>query len=208
VTGPDGVASPRGDWRDFSEPAIPALLQSALEQFVTHGYHGTSVRTLAAGVGMSVAGLYHHYPSKQATLVAIIESAMADLYTRTLGALAEAGDSVDERLTLHIQCLVLFHAYRADLAFVAASEIRSLEPAARERVIGQRDRQQGVLDGIIEDGVRGGRFRTAYPHDASRAIVTMCTGVAQWFRLGGPLAPEELAERYVTMAKALLDPAI
>ncbi|MCC3278281.1 TetR/AcrR family transcriptional regulator [Arthrobacter sp. zg-Y40] len=194
-------AAPQPDWRDFSVPVLPPLLAAALECFLEHGYHGTAIRTVAARAGLSVPGLYHHYPSKQALLVGIAESAMADLYARSTAALAEAGDDVEERFALLIECLVLVHAYRWEHAFIAASEIRSLEGAARSGHIAARDRQQKLLDDVVTDAVRLGRFCTAHPKDASRAVTTMCTGVAQWYRAGGPLSPEELAARYVQICR-------
>lgn len=87
---------------------------------------------------------------------------MADLYDRSVAALEEAGESVQARFRSHIECLVLFHAFRGELAFVAASEIRALEPEARARHIASRDRQQRVLDDIVEEGFEQGFFvRTA-----------------------------------------------
>ena len=188
------------NWRDFSEPTVAPLLQTALTEFVKQGYHGTSIRALALGAGMSVAGLYHHYPSKQDILVQIMELAMEDLFHRSTGALAEAGDSIEDQFRLHIECLVLFHAYRSDLAFVAANEIRALAPEARLRHIEARDRQQAILWAIVTAGVEEGLFDAQFPRESTRAIVTMCTGVAQWYRFGGSLTPEQLADRYVTIA--------
>lgn len=191
-------------WRDYSEGTPPPMLQAALDCFVESGYHGTKIRTVAASVGLSVPGLYHHYPSKHALLVSIVQFAMGDLLGRCESALREAGPSVEERFRLLIECLVLFHAHRSDLAFIASSEIRSLEGAAREEHIAARDRQQRMVDEIIEAGVAAGIFGTEYPHEASLAIVTMCTGVAQWYRLGGEITPEELALRYNTLARQAL----
>lgn len=191
-------------WRDYSEQQLPPILQAALTCFVEQGYHGTAVRRIGIAAGISVPGLYHHYQSKQAMLVELMHRAMEELYTRSSLADAEAGDSITERLRLHIQCLVLFHAHRSELAFIAASEIRSLEGDARTAHIAARDRQQSILDRIIEDGVRSGVFTSENPGDTSRAIVTMCTGVAQWYRLGGPLSPEALASQYVVLAERAL----
>jgi AcrR family transcriptional regulator len=195
-------------WRDYSEPTLPPLLQSALESFVVQGYHGTTMRTLAAHAGLSVPGLYHHYDSKHAIIVAIMERAMEDLYARSIAALEASGPSAEERFRTYIECLVLFHANRGDLAFVAASEIRSLEPAARDRHVAARDRQQAILEKIVEDGIAEGDFSPEYPRDSTRAIITMCTGVAQWYTPTGPLSPDELARRYTAMSlKAVGRPA-
>ncbi|WP_236628943.1 TetR/AcrR family transcriptional regulator [Cryobacterium roopkundense] len=198
------VGGPVRAWRDYTDGAPPPMLQAALDCFVEHGYHGTKIRTVAARVGLSVPGLYHHYPSKHALLVSIVQFAMRDLLDRCESALAEAGPAVEDRFRLLIECLVLFHAHRSDLAFIAASEIRSLEGEARSEHIAARDRQQRMVDEIIDAGVAVGAFGTEYPHEASLAIVTMCTGVAQWYRLDGALTPEELAVRYDTLARRAL----
>lgn len=201
TTEAEGGPGEGADWRDYSDPALPPLLGSALTQFVDQGYHGTTIRQLAAAGGLSVPGLYHHYPSKQALLVAICRAAMADLWTRSEAALAEAGDDLTRRLDLLVECLVLFHAHRQELAFIAASEIRSLHDEARDAHIAARDRQQRLMDDVVDAGVDAGLFTTPYPRDVSRAVVTMCTAVSQWYRPGGSLTPPELAERYRVAAR-------
>lgn len=192
------------EWRNYSETVLPPLLQAALDCFVEHGYHGTTIRTVAARAELSVPGLYHHYPSKQALLVSIVQFAMADLLVRSEDAVSEAGPSVEERFRLLIECLVLFHAHRSELAFIAASEIRSLEGESRTAHINSRDKQQKMVDDIVNQGVREGIFDTEYPKVTSRAIVTMCTGIAQWYRRDGELSPEELAVRYANIARMAL----
>ncbi|GLI28578.1 TetR family transcriptional regulator [Agromyces rhizosphaerae] len=196
--------APIDDWRDYSDDPLPPILRAAVECFVESGFHGTTVRLIAARAGLSVPGYYHHYPSKEDTLVAVMRHAMADLYGRTLAADATAGSDPVDRLAAHVECLVLFHAHRGDLAFIAASEIRALGPSARDEHIAARDRQQAVLEQIVAAGVRSGAFDVAHERDAVRALVTMCTGVAQWFRPGGGLAAGQLADEYVELALRML----
>ena len=189
------------DWRDYAVDGLPPMLASALECFMEHGYHGTTIRQLAARTGLSVPGLYHYYPSKQALLVAIAAHAMNDLWLRSEQAVAEAGPDTSRQFDLLVECLVLFHARRRGQAFIAFSEIRSLEPDARAAHIAARDRQQRLMDRILEEGSAAGVFTAPHPHEAGIAVVTMCTGVAQWFQLDGELSPEELAERYRVIAR-------
>ncbi|GAA1349229.1 TetR/AcrR family transcriptional regulator [Arthrobacter koreensis] len=188
-------------WRNYDMDDLPPMLASALECFMEHGYHGTTIRQLAARTGLSVPGLYHYYPSKQALLVAIASHAMNDLWIRSEQAIAEAGGNLSRRFDLLVECLVLFHARRRGQAFIAFSEIRSLEPDARAAHIAARDRQQRLMDTILEEGTAAGIFSAPHPREAGTAVVTMCTGVAQWFRLDGELTPEQLAERYRTIAR-------
>lgn len=201
-----GSVRQSGAWRHFSDEPVPPILHAALKCFVEHGYHGTTMRMISASAGLSVPGLYHHYESKQAMIIELMDRAMTDIYERSLAALEDAGDDVVERLRLHVECLVLFHAHRSDLAFLAANEIRGLNAEARTRHIASRDQQQDILDRIVDNGIEQGVFRVEFPHDTSRAIVTMCTSVAQWYKLGGgPLSPQDVAERYVVLALRALD---
>ena len=49
------------------------ILESAIDLFAMKGYTETSVRELAAAVGIKEASLYNHFPSKNAILDEIME---------------------------------------------------------------------------------------------------------------------------------------
>ena len=49
------------------------ILDNAIEAFGRTGYHATSMRELAAASNLSQAGLLHHFPNKEALLLAIVE---------------------------------------------------------------------------------------------------------------------------------------
>ena len=50
------------------------IILTALEYFAQHGYHGASMREIARQVGLSQAGLLHHFPTKADLLMAVLES--------------------------------------------------------------------------------------------------------------------------------------
>lgn len=202
VSSIEGVAST--SWRDYSRDSLPPLLASALSCFEEQGYHGTTIRQIAARTGLSVPGLYHHYPSKHTLLVALMSHAMSDLWTRSEGAVVEAGPSLSRQFNLLVECLVLFHARQRGLAFIASSELRSLEPAARTEQVAARDRQHQLMDSIVQRGVETAVFTTPYPREASTAVITMCTGISQWFDFEGPLTAEQLAKRYREIAATMI----
>lgn len=204
MNGTSAEQTPDLDWRDFRVDAMPPLLRSAVDTFVKHGYHGTSTRTLAAAAGMSVPGLYHHYPSKQTLIVAIMERAMAELRSRSQAALREAGSNPDRQLALHIECLALFHAHRKELALLAATEMRSLEPDARTRHLRARDTQELLLVTILRAGQVSGAFEPGNAAQMTRAMTTMCTGISQWFSPAGTLSAAEIAADYVDYAQRMV----
>ncbi|GAA3733923.1 TetR/AcrR family transcriptional regulator [Leifsonia bigeumensis] len=188
------------DWAHYAPENLSPILAGALDCFMQKGYHGTTTRELAAAAGLSVPGVYHHYESKHAILVELMSHAMDELYSRSLLALT-AANSPEEKLDLHVTCLVLFHAHRQALAFIAASEIRALEPDARAAHLASRDRQQDLLEAIIHEGVAKGLYTVDDLRTTTRAIITMCTGVSQWYRRGGLLTPEKVAEMYVRLIR-------
>lgn len=180
---------------------LSPILEAAQECFVEQGYHGTSIRVIAARAGLSVPGLYHHYRSKQQMLQDLMKHAMTSLYRQSEDALAAAETDPLAQFNALVGCLVRFHAFERAPAFIAYSEIRSLDEEARREHIARRDAQQRLMDQVIEAGVAAGEFSTPHPTEASRAIVTMCTSVAQWYRMDGPLTPDELVDRYLVIAR-------
>lgn len=202
-----GMRAPAGPgmthWRSYGPLDFDPVLRAALDEFLEIGYHGATVRGIAARCGLSVSGIYHYYTSKQQMLVTVLDLTMTELLTRARAAQAEGRDSV-ERFSLLIEHLALFHTHRRELGFVGASEMRSLQPANRARIADLRIVQQRMVDREVEDAVRQGRFRTDHPHDAARAVVTMCTALPTWWRPDGPLTAEQIAERYVDFSLDLM----
>lgn len=49
------------------------ILDQAVATFGRLGYHAASMREIAASCGLSQAGLLHHFPSKEALLLALVE---------------------------------------------------------------------------------------------------------------------------------------
>lgn len=191
--------APVENWREYGPLDFDPVLRAALDEFLAIGYHGATVRGIAARAGLSVSGIYHYYTSKQQMLVTILDLTMTDLLARAHAAVAEGRDA-GERFCLLVEHLALYHTHRRELGFVGATEMRSLAPANRQRIAVQRTVQQRMVDRSVEDAVRERRFRADHPHEAARAVVTMCTALPTWWRPDGPLTAEQVAEQYVGFA--------
>lgn len=187
------------NWRKYDPLDFDPVLRAALGEFLTIGYHGATVRGIAARAGLSVSGIYHYYTSKQQMLVTILDLTMSELLMRANAARGEGRDAV-HRFSLLVEHLALFHTHRRELGFVGASEMRAFDTDNRRKVADLRITQQRMVDNEVEDAVRDGRFRADHPHEAARAVVTMCTALPTWWRPDGPLSPEQVAEQYVGFA--------
>jgi AcrR family transcriptional regulator len=196
---PDASPDPAPSWRDFAPLQLDPPLAGALEAFVELGYHGASIRTIAQRAGLSVPGVYHHWPTKQHLLVALLDLTMEDLLTRARAARAE-GDGPIERFTRLVECLALYHTHRRELGFIGASEMRSVDKPDRGRIAAARTEMQHMVDEEVAEGCRRGLMRTPLPKQAARAVVTMCTALPQWWSPSGPSSPEVVAGQYVDFA--------
>jgi AcrR family transcriptional regulator len=171
---------------------------AAIALFRERGYHGTSVRELAAAVQMEPASLYYHFPSKQDLLVDLFDRTMDDLIAGFEAAVAGV-QGPEAQLVAVLRFHVRFHTDRQDEAYVSHSELRALEPANLERIVAKRDRYEQLLRGLLQAGVDAGRFEIADIRLLAKAVLMMCSGVSDWFGAGGRLSPDDIAGGYVDM---------
>lgn len=199
----DPVRHARREWREFPPLQLDPVLAAAIDSFVETGYHGATMRSIADRAGMSVPGVYHHYREKQDLLVRALELTMEELHWRVRAARSEGTNAV-ERLAHTVEALALFHTRRRALAFIGASEMRSLTPHNRQRIAASRNSLQYLLDQDIAAAITDEGADHDGAHIAGRAIATMCTSLPQWFQLDGPTSPEQIAAQYSDFALGLL----
>ena len=176
---------------------------AAIALFKTRGYHGTSVRDLAKAVKIEPASLYYHYPSKQAILLDLFVRPMQEMLDGIGVAVSDVAKPAD-RLRAAVRFHVLFHIARQDEAFITHSELRSLTPRNQRTIIAKRDLYERKVRALLEAGVRSGDFAIPDVKVTTIALLTMCSGVSDWFVRRGRLAPAALTDRYADMAMRLV----
>lgn len=175
------------------------IYEAAVDLFWEKGYFGTSMRDLAAAVGVQISSLYYYNGAKQDLLIQIMERTMLDL-TRAVRDAVESAEGIREQLAAAVRAHVLFHGDHPREAFVTDSELRALEPENRERMLALRDAHQAIFERLIGEGVAGRLFDVPDVKLATYAITTMCTAVGTWYRPDGRLPIGDVAVQYVEMA--------
>jgi AcrR family transcriptional regulator len=180
------------------------LIDIAIDAFSTHGYHGTSMRDLARGSGVTVAALYHYFPSKHDILYFLVTRLMDQVLADVRRAQTPAEGDPNAQLVGVVQAHVHFHTSRQRETFIANTELRGLEGAARDHVIGLRDDVEAVFRQIVIDGLDTGEFRSAmHPYEITRAVIAMSMHIAQWYDRGA-LTAADIADRYAHLALDLV----
>ena len=174
-----------------------------LKLFFLQGYHGTSVREIAAASGIALATMFHHFRTKEDILATVL----AREHQKTITSLEAARDGAEGPLaqwTAVIHSFALSHMERQMETFVADTETRSLSETNAPRVQEQRRQLQQLFDDLITRGAETGVFHVDRPRDASRAIVTMVVAIARWYKPDGTMAPEQVADQYVRFSLRIL----
>jgi AcrR family transcriptional regulator len=73
-------------------PQLGKILDHATEVFCQKGYEGASMRDLSRATGMSLAGMYHYFGSKERLLYLIQKHTFSTIVNRLRGRLAESDD--------------------------------------------------------------------------------------------------------------------
>lgn len=189
-----------GDGLPGSDASVEAIRNAALSVFGERGFAGSSIRELAARANMSIAGIYHHFPSKLEILFDLMTRTMERLVDRTNSGLEGAGVDAGSRLVAAVRSHVLFHTEERAASYVYNTELRSLDARRREQIVAQRDAYQRTWFEIVSEGRRRGEFDVDDVAGITRALLTMCTAVYSWYRETGPLTPDEIADFHADLA--------
>jgi AcrR family transcriptional regulator len=72
------------------------ILAVASDQFLTHGYAGTSLSDLIRAAGITKGAFYHHFPSKESLALEVVRARQAEETTMVLKASAGFDRAVDQ----------------------------------------------------------------------------------------------------------------
>lgn len=158
---------------------------AALRLFARQGYAGTGIRELADEAGLSPASIYNHIGSKEDLLARIMREGNDRLAAATAAGLRTV-TRPEDRLGVLAQVHVFVHASFREEARVIDAEFRSLTGVHRDRVLAQRDDYERLWADALQAGAEAGTLSVDDQHLTKLALLSMCSGVAHWFRPEGP----------------------
>ena len=115
------------------------LLNEAARLFRDKGYERTTVRDLAAAVGIQSGSLFHHFRTKEEILKAVMVETIR-LNTALMQAAADQADSAREKLRALIRAeLESINGQTGEAIAVLVYEWRSLSESSQAEVLELRD---------------------------------------------------------------------
>lgn len=167
----------------------------SIDLFFKKGYFATSISDIAKGSGIQKASIYYHYASKEELLFHILRSTMQDL-TAYLATSLSGVKGIEQRMRAAVRQHVRFHLERQKENFIANSELRGLTADHFRAIVSMRDAYERIFQDLIHQGARRGVFADGDVKILSYAILTLCTAGASWYKPGGRLTVDEIADIY------------
>jgi AcrR family transcriptional regulator len=191
-------------WRTELGEVPRGLLTSAVRCFAANGFHATTTRDIAEGVGLSPAALYVHFPSKELVLHEIIRTG----HERVLAAVREPTvlsiDSAPERLRAIMSRYTAWHARHHVAARVSQYELAGLTAEHYADVLELRHETNEFFRDAVGRGIADGSFASVDVKRITRAMLSLSIDLVRWYRLEGTDSPEQLGEYYADLALRLV----
>ena len=161
-----------------------AILRAARELIQTRSYLGLSFQELADRVGIRKASLYHHFPSKEALGIAVLDRGIQqfDKWTASLGGTPQT------QLSAYIVMFrdTLGAGRRICPGGAMVSGWDSIEPGLQQAARQMRQRQIDWLTVVIGQ-IKGGSRQAsgATPAQLANEVFSLCQGALLSARMSG-----------------------
>ncbi|NWF57927.1 MAG: TetR/AcrR family transcriptional regulator [Fischerella sp.] len=104
--------------RDNSAEKVEQILQGAMQEFLAHGFAGTSMDRVAAAAGVSKATVYSHFADKEGLFKALVERLARKKFESIFGSESLEGEPSQVLRQLGTKALQLMHVDQEHRAFM------------------------------------------------------------------------------------------
>lgn len=160
-----------------AEATRERILAVCMEVFAQSGFRGMRVSEIAKRVGITEAGVLHHYPSKQALLDALLEFRERDT-TAITGEFVDVRGFDGIRALLQIAELITRNPLRTQLYLVLQAESLGPDRQARDYLQVRDQRTTDVIARRIREAQEDGTARDGIDPDAiAREVLAFMKGM-------------------------------
>lgn len=154
------------------------ILNVAMQLFSKTGYDATGVAEICQAAGVSKGAFYHHFPTKQAVFMALLNSYLNSI---------EAGFNLMRKHTQDVPQIILQMAEMAGSLFQTADIHLPIflefwtqanhEPQVWEAAIAPYRRFQSYFASMIQEGIDEGSITPVDAQLAARVLVSLAIGL-------------------------------
>lgn len=174
------------------------LLGEAARLFRDKGYERTTVRDLAAAIGIQSGSLFHHFRSKEDILKAVMVETILLNTALMQHAVSEADAPIEQLRALIRSELESINGQTGEAMAVLVFEWRSLSQDAQHDILKLRDVYEKIWLDVLSELKQAGEM-TADPFIARRMLTGALSWTVTWYRQDGPVTLDELADQVMAM---------
>ena len=175
------------------------ICRTAAQLFRDRGFDGTSVGDVARALGLTKAGLYHYFDSKEALLFEIMMYGLDRVRDDVIVPIREIRDP-EERLRQIIVRHARIATHGRGAVANLSEERRALPSAARRQVEERMHVYVELIRGTLTELKAAGRLTAVDPTVATFNLLGMILWLPRWFRQDGRLSQEVVAKQIADMA--------
>lgn len=172
---------------------------TAAHVFLERGFDATSVSDIAAALGVTKAGLYHYFSSKERLLFEIISLGMDSIDAQVIDLVKGIRDPearLREILVRHAELATCNQGVVTRMV----DEMRALAPAQRKHIEKRKRRYFELVRRTLVELRSAGRLCDVDPTVAAFSVLGMIIWLPQWFRPDRRLTGEEVATEVTKLA--------
>ena len=189
------------------EETEKAIREAAVRVIAKHGFQAASLREIAKEVGIRAPSLYNYIKSKEKMLFELMRDPLQTMIAEYIALTEGIADPVT-RLKIFTQVHLDFHLNSRLEVFIGNMELRSLSGPHYRTITALREEYAGLLQAIIEDGVKQGVFTALEPRVVTLVMLGMLSGVCNWYRPGGSMSAADLMQLHLDLAFRALGAAL
>jgi AcrR family transcriptional regulator len=192
---------PKGE---AATPTRERIVLAAIAGFAARGYSGTSVRDIAAAVGISEAAIYRHFPGKEAVLDAVLEEFRARVYV----PLPQQGPvGITRSLVAPLPAVVMGDPVLRDCSRFVLGEMPTNAKVRHFVAAAFGQEAEALIETLLEERFPEGKGLAVPRRAAARAINALRFGLlyGALFSIGGVKADARGLERDFGEAADILD---
>ncbi len=180
------------------------IVKTAARLFSEKGYHDATVEEIARELKYTKGSIYYYINSKQDLLFQCHELAM-NMLLENINRIRKSDLPPDKMLKEvikgHIETLVS----EFNLITVTLGSDYELEENYARVIIEKRDQYEGIIAGIIREGIEKGIFRQVPVKVLINLIMGAANWISRWYSPEGPMTVDQIANFY---ADYLVEPLL
>lgn len=184
-----------------ADSRAPRVLDAAAQLFCRQGYEGTTMREIAAAVGMLPGSLYCHFATKDELLAAVYARGVDRVCEAVRAAIGRHDDPwrrLEAACVAHLEAILRDDDYARVVVRIRPGDV----PTADRALVVQRDRYESLWCALVD-------ALPLRPRTDRRAVRLMLLGALNWsqtwYRPEGPASPRRIARRFVALVRRGLD---